>query len=154
MNTSALSCRVDGMDVRATYLSEKEIVCHSRVAGDLAISNDGRAFSSPYQVAGRAAITIEDVSIRRASSQGGDAVRVTGRGFSSGVECAFGAHRVKARVVNDKELTCIVPSSSFDGALRTAPLTVRRGDITSSPVAFYTTPLSRGRGAFPSIRFR
>ena len=46
MNTSALSCRVDGMDVRATYLSEKEIVCHSRVAGGLAISNDGRAFST------------------------------------------------------------------------------------------------------------
>ena len=109
MNTSTLSCRVDGMDVRATYLSEKEIVCHSRVAGDLTISNDGRAFSTGYAVEGRAAITIEDVSIRRASSQGGDAVRVTGRGFAQGAQCAFGDRTVKARVVNDKELTCIVP---------------------------------------------
>ena len=153
VNTSALSCRVDGMDVRATYVSDKEIVCHSRVAGDLTISNDGRAFSSPYQVEGRTYITIEDVSIRRASSEGGDAVRVTGRGFAHGAQCAFGDRTVKALLKNDKELTCIVPSTKFDGALRTAPLTVRRGDITSSPVAFYYYASVERKGRLPIDTF-
>ena len=79
---------------------------------------------------------------------------MTGRGFAQGAQCAFGDRTVKARLVNDKELTCIVPSSTFDGALLTAPLTVRRGDITSSPVAFYYYAAIKRRGAFPSTRFR
>ena len=120
VNTSALSCRVDGMDVRATYVSDKEIVCHSRVAETSPYRTTGGPSLLHYEVEGRAAITIEDASIRRASSEGGEAVRVTGRGFAQGAQCAFGDRTVKARVKNDKELTCIVPSSSFDGALRSA----------------------------------
>ncbi|CAH0369712.1 unnamed protein product, partial [Pelagomonas calceolata] len=153
VNTSTLTCRVDGIDQRATYVSEKEVVCASRVAGDLTVTTDGRAFSSPWKVAGRASITIEDVSIRRASSEGGEVMRVTGRGFSNGVECAFGSNRVKARIINEKELTCIVPSVTMEGALRPAPLTVRNGDIVSSSVAFYYYASVERKGRLPIDTF-
>ena len=60
---------------------------------------------------------------------------------------------VKARVVNDKELTCIVPSLSFDGALRTAPLTVSKGDLSSDPVAFYYYAAIKRQGRLPIDTF-
>ena len=153
VNTSTLTCRVDGIDQRATYVSEKEIACASRVAGDLTVTTDGRAFSSPLKVAGRASITIEDVSIRRASSQGGEVVRVTGSNFVHGAECAFGSEIVKARVVDDQELTCIVPSTTFDGAIQSAMLTVIRGDTTSAPVAFYYYAATQRTGRLPVDTF-
>ena len=153
VNTSTLTCRVDGIDQRATYVSEKEIACASRVAGDLTTSNDGRAFSSPLKVAGRLSITIEDVSIRRASSEGGEVIRVTGSNFANGAQCAFGSTQVKARLVNDQELTCIVPSATMEGALRPAPLAVRNGDIVSQSVAFYYYASVERKGRLPVDTF-
>ena len=151
VNTSALSCRVDGMDVRATYLSEKEIVCHSRVAGDLDHIERRAGLLFPLSSGGARLYHHRGRFIRRASSEGGEVIPRDGPNFAHGAQCAFGDRTVKARLVNDKELTCIVPSSSFDGALLTAPLTVRRGDITSSPVAFYYYASVETEGA-PSHR--
>jgi hypothetical protein len=133
----SLTCRVDGINVEATYMSATEASCAARAGVEVAASNDGRAFGLSVPLETRAALRLADASPRRASSCGGEVISVTGSGFTNGVDCVFGEAVIHARVVDEGHLECVVPARRFDEAVVPAPFVLRHDDLTSAPVAFY-----------------